>query len=203
MPRTIRHRLDKPRRYTGQRAGQALIAWLNSPHSEKSWLYDERWKHKILEELLQDASEVFRYLLKYRTHHEFYVASKAGKSAKRFREHYERLNKRLLSFTHAPLIELNEFYEGNPITWNVAEDSPVAPLGSQIGWFIELIKQGVILKIRRCQQCGKWYFARFSHQEFCNGLCRAKHHAGTEAFKERRRKYMRDYYRLKKSGKVK
>jgi hypothetical protein len=203
MPIGRRRRLEPSRHYAGQRAGHALVAWLNGRQSELSWLNPQQWKQKVMEELLEDATVVFGYLPKYPTHHEFYVATKTKKSPKRFWECYERVNKTLLSFTQAPYIELHEFYEGNPITWTVAEDSPLALLGRQIGWFIELIKQGAILKVRKCQQCTKWYFARFSHQEFCNDSCRGKHHSGTEAFKERRRKYMREYYRLKNSGKVK
>lgn len=195
MPSIRRRRLDKPRRYRGQRAGLALVAWLND-HSRQSWLKEKRWKQKILEEMLEDATEIFRHFPKY-------PKATNTESEKRYWEHLEKLNERLLSHTHALKVDPNEFYEGNTIRWTMTEDSPLAALSSEVGWFIELIEQGVILRIRKCQQCSKWYFARFSHQEFCSGVCRAKRHAGTEAFKERRRKYMRDYYRLKQSGKVK
>jgi hypothetical protein len=196
--------LESPRRYTGQKTGNALVAWLNGGQKEMlSWSNDRQWKQRMLEELLQDATVVFGRLYKYSTHHDFYVASKGKKSSVRFWDCYERLNKMLLSFTQAPWINLNEFYEKNPIVWSVKDDSPAALVAPQIGWFIELIKQGVILRIRRCQECSKWYFARFNHQQFCGDLCRGKHHAHTETFRENRRKYMREYYQLKKSGKVK
>ncbi len=73
----------------------------------------------------------------------------------------------------------------------------------QLRFVLQLIEQGAILKIRRCQQCSAWFFARFSHQDYCTTSCRIKHLTGTEKFKEKRRKYMRYYNILQKSGKVK
>ncbi len=73
----------------------------------------------------------------------------------------------------------------------------------QFRWVLQLIEQGATLKIRKCKQCSSWFFARFPPQEFCKTSCRVKHFTGTEEFKKKRRDYMRDYYSLQKSGKVK
>jgi hypothetical protein len=203
MPSVTSHGLDSSRRYGGQRAGRALIEWLNSRHARPSWLTRRRsYDQKYVEELLEDAKVVIGQLDKYGNLHKFRGASVAKEFSK-FWDCRERLNRRLSTFTNAPWIDPHEFYEGNLISWTVTEDSPVAIVSAQINWVLDLINQRAVHKIRRCQQCRKWYFGRFSHQEFCSNLCRDKHHAGTEAFRERRRKYMRDYYRLKKSGKVK
>jgi hypothetical protein len=56
--------------------------------------------------------------------------------------------------------------------------------------------------LRRCL-CTKWFFARRKTQRSCSAKCRHKLYEQTEGFRVRRRKYMRRYYRLKRSGKVK
>jgi hypothetical protein len=73
----------------------------------------------------------------------------------------------------------------------------------QVRCVVQLIGQGTILRIRRCKQCTSWFFAHFSHQEFCKTSCRIKHFAGTEEFKEKRRKYMRKYHKLQTKKNVK
>jgi hypothetical protein len=67
---------------------------------------------------------------------------------------------------------------------------------------IELAKQNLLDRIDQCV-CGNWYFARFLHQRCCSAACRRKIYEKTSEFREKRRKYMRKYYRLKNSGKVK
>jgi predicted nucleotidyltransferase len=67
---------------------------------------------------------------------------------------------------------------------------------------IELEKLHLLDRLGKCI-CGKCFFASFRHQRFCTAACRHKNYERTEGFKNRRREYMRNYYRLKKSGKVK
>lgn len=67
---------------------------------------------------------------------------------------------------------------------------------------IELAKLHLLERVSRCE-CGRWFFVKFAHQYFCTARCRKKHHESSEAFKATRREYMRRYYRLKVSGKVK
>jgi len=67
---------------------------------------------------------------------------------------------------------------------------------------IELARRGLLQRILACE-CGRWFFAKFKHQRFCSIRCRKRHHERSEDFKAARRLYMRRYYRLKVSGKVK
>jgi hypothetical protein len=67
---------------------------------------------------------------------------------------------------------------------------------------VELARLKLLDRIRRCT-CGAWLYARFSHQHFCSPRCRHRHYESSQEFKVQRRDYMRRYYRLKKSGKVK
>jgi hypothetical protein len=157
-----------------------------------------------VEQLLADARVVFGCLADFSSFRQFRVAERSEKLPGEFAESYERLNETLAKLTYAPKIDPHDFFDGSPVSRTlVTEEFPVDLLSLQINWILDLIHENAILKIRRCQQCSKWYFARFSHQDFCSKKCQGKHNAGTEAFKEKRRKYMRGYYHLKKSGKVK
>ena len=78
------------------------------------------------------------------------------------------------------------------------------PIGESLAahGVMELARQRLFDRIRCCI-CGRWFFARFMHQRSCSGKCRHKNYEQSEEFKENRRKYMRNYYKLKTSGKVK
>jgi hypothetical protein len=110
------------------------------------------------------------------------------------------LQKRLAEYPTAPF-----FYPTYGREW-VIEDAVVGdrPAGESVAAhsIILLAQQGLLDRIDLCD-CGKWYFARFRHQRCCSALCRRKFYEKTDEFREKRRKYMRKYYRLKNSGKVK
>ena len=140
----------------------------------------------------------------YPTLHRLNVARRNKKLPSEFWDSHQKLNETLASFAYAPQIDLGELPDGERVSWTlITEDNRIVIPPVQIRWFVQLIEQGAILKIRRCKQCTSWFFAHFSHQEFCKTPCRIAHFAASEKFKEKRRKYMRDYYRLRRSGKVK
>lgn len=58
-----------------------------------------------------------------------------------------------------------------------------------------LAEQGHLLRLRRCNQCQRWLFARFSTQSVCSKNCRQKKYRASPTVKRRRRDYMRDYMR--------
>jgi hypothetical protein len=57
---------------------------------------------------------------------------------------------------------------------------------------VELAREGLFEDLRSCIQCGRWFFANFSHQKFDSNSCRQKHHRSDSEFKETRRIYMRN-----------
>ena len=68
---------------------------------------------------------------------------------------------------------------------------------------VELSKLGAITRVRSCSHCGKWLFARFRHQKFCNTSCQQAHYWKSEVGKAQRREYMRRYRRVKTLPNVK
>jgi hypothetical protein len=61
---------------------------------------------------------------------------------------------------------------------------------------LKLTQLGDLTRLRRCTHCQKWLFARFRHQDFCSKQCQQKNYTQTDEWKEHRRRYMRERYRL-------
>jgi hypothetical protein len=61
---------------------------------------------------------------------------------------------------------------------------------------LKLTQVGDLTRLRRCTHCQKWLFAKFRHQGFCSTQCQQKNYTQTPEWKEHRRRYMRDRYRL-------
>lgn len=66
---------------------------------------------------------------------------------------------------------------------------------------LKLTQVGDLTRLRRCNQCRKWLFARFRHQTFCSTKCQQKNYTQSDAWKAHRRAYMRRYYQKNFSGK--
>jgi|SRR5215467_1092913 len=71
-----------------------------------------------------------------------------------------------------------------------------------VGALIKLAEMGAINRVKKCQQCENWFYARFAHQGFCTDKCRIKNNATSEHWKEYKRNKAREYYHLHKTGKV-
>src|SRR6266849_5570594 len=187
MPNKQSQWLEPKKQFGKHKPGEALAKWLNQPDLNP----------KRVEELLMNAQIVYRWIAEYPSLHRLNVARRNKKLPSEFWDSYQKLNETLASFAYAPQIDLHELPDGERVSWTlITEDNRIVIPTAQIRWLVQLIEQGAILKIRRCKQCTSWFFAHFSHQEFCKTSCRIKHFAGSEKFKEKRRKYMRDYYKL-------
>lgn len=64
--------------------------------------------------------------------------------------------------------------------------------------FFDAKAAGLLKKLRVCQKCGKWLYARFPHQRFCSTTCKDNFHAFNEADKKRRREWARANYQTRK-----
>jgi hypothetical protein len=58
---------------------------------------------------------------------------------------------------------------------------------------VHLADAGLLDRLQTCA-CGKWYFARFSHQRFCSPECRVTFWESSEERKEQKRKRARQNY---------
>jgi hypothetical protein len=194
MKKTTSRLSEKQRYFEVPRPAQALVNFLNNP---------EFGDHSI-EEFVADAHVVFQYLEKYKSFDEWVAGRKKEKPPEEFYEVRARLNEKLAQYAFVPRIDTDEFYDGNPIFWMAnANDYDKPHLVMPLQCFLQVIDQGAILKIRRCKECPKWYFARMAEQRFCSDKCRRKHFSHSEDFKEYRRKKAREYYKLHRYKNIK
>jgi hypothetical protein len=61
---------------------------------------------------------------------------------------------------------------------------------------------GELDRLKKCN-CGRWLYARFSHQRFCSAKCREKAFRSDPAEKEKRRRWARENYWLHRNKNVK
>lgn len=69
---------------------------------------------------------------------------------------------------------------------------------SCVWWIAELVRQRNVLRLRRCAECQRWFWAVRDHQRHCGENCRKKHATHSPVFKEKRRLYMVKYRRDEK-----
>ncbi len=67
---------------------------------------------------------------------------------------------------------------------------------------LSLACQGYLQRVRRCLQCGRWFFARFSTKKFCRTECQQSYFRSSQEWKAHRREYMRKNRALHRSGYV-
>jgi hypothetical protein len=129
----------------------------------------------------------------------------------------QRLARLISSVSDSPL-ELNDlllrywvsprlmFFEEGPriVYFSTAKTRGKVHLG-EIGAVMSVMNLGSrdeLDRVRKCH-CGKYFFARRLDQLYCSTKCRVRYHQSSAEFKTKRRRYQRNWYHLKKSGKVK
>jgi hypothetical protein len=65
-------------------------------------------------------------------------------------------------------------------------------------WLIARIKDDTIRHFKRCQNCGRWFFAVLKRQKFCVETCRKQEFSQSEKHKDNRRRYMVEYRKREK-----
>jgi hypothetical protein len=76
--------------------------------------------------------------------------------------------------------------------WNTSR-KPAADAVLQI---VLLGREGLLWRVRQCPGCQRWFFARFSHQNYCGMRCQQGHYKRSPEWREHRRKYMQKYRQL-------
>jgi hypothetical protein len=66
---------------------------------------------------------------------------------------------------------------------------------------LQLAQNGAIHRVRECADCGKWFFARFSHARFCSVACQQRNYRRSPEWRDHRNEYMRAYYKQNLSRK--
>ena len=87
------------------------------------------------------------------------------------------------------------------LDWITSDGKPLLDLEFSLD-AMEIFKAGRISSLKQCDQCGKWFLARFPHQRFCSVECKDQFHTTNEADKKRRREWARANYQTRKELEV-
>jgi hypothetical protein len=185
-----------PRVYSGETVGKRVAGWLNKDTDElskKIWALDgdERYRRseqKKVEEILRLYWEIQRIFLE-------------GKAKRKGGHPFLALRHKLRRYSYYPV--LNPLRRGNKLEWSPTKKktSEMYDDSDAIFDLMELARQDLLDRLKECR-CGRWIWARFSHQKFCSAKCREQEFRSSDEWKEHRRKKAREYYRLHKSGNV-
>ena len=81
----------------------------------------------------------------------------------------------------------------------MVEAKPPAVLPSEeraAMYMVRLSELGLLGRVRPCKWCTSWFFAKFSHQNYCKQACQQKAYAVSPEWRKHRRVYMQGYRRL-------
>lgn len=195
---TLQH-VGKGRTYQGDKEGRVIARWLNGYDEglgRRGEANTEKSRQRILG-LLENLRAVLKMMSEVKVDFDW----RSNPPPKNYYALTNKLIARLAEYPSRPVFA--PAITGN--RWSIFQVAgghrPSGELRAAYG-IIKLAEQNLLDRINQCA-CGKWYFARFVHQRSCSASCRRSLHEKTDAYREKRRNYMRDYYRLKNSGKVK
>jgi hypothetical protein len=129
----------------------------------------------------------------------------------KFQKIYRRVNRRFRSYTFFPMVwpfGPSFAKQWAPISGPDGKFKgswpPVGPgcTDNQVIQELTWLMPRDINRIRECE-CGRWLFARFSHQRFCSARCRERAFKSSPEWKEYRRTKAREYYWLHKTKNTK
>jgi hypothetical protein len=201
MPNVIRRAL-KSRQFRGEPFAARVTAWLNSEGQKYGGKNSRASRRRILDliDCIRETLATIETEPLYKAEPRWDLIKRpfTRKLAKLINEVNERIAEYPLLPTFSVSFERKDEWDfDDAICGEVPAGESLAARG-----VMELARHRLLDRIRCCI-CGRWFFARFMHQRSCSGKCRHKNYEQSEEFKENRRTYMRNYYRLKTSGKVK
>lgn len=111
----------------------------------------------------------------------------------------ERINGDLCRYRWSPELKRNHRFPGLAVSYDYGEAFDDFLENMCVWWITELLRQQNIFRVRRCAECGRWFWAVRDHQKHCDENCRKKHATHSPVFKEKRRLYMVKYRRDEKT----
>jgi len=174
----------KQRGYTGKAEGRVLIEWLNGMADRP-----EGRRLACLVENIQRLMVIEGQL--WKCFPELRCAEEIRRPSPNEREEIERLlrdiQRELKRCKTYPTICHPSF-------------GPIIEWGGRRGWYrstvlriAKVANEGLLNRVRRCQECSKWLFARLSGQRFCNHACRQRRYQSDPLVRDHRRRYMAAY----------
>jgi hypothetical protein len=100
-----------------------------------------------------------------------------------------RLNDNLEKYAYRA--EISQWHK-NDLTIEWKHTSPEA---SRIYLILRLAECGLLVRVRQCERCGDWFYAKRDRARFCKKQCAKLHWQTSETGKAKRQKYLREYMR--------
>jgi hypothetical protein len=94
--------------------------------------------------------------------------------------------------------EVIEWHNGNVTT----EMKSASPGSARIYKVMRLAECGLLVRVRQCERCGDWFYAKRDRARFCKKMCARLHWQTSETGKAKRKKYLREYMRDYRQGKL-
>ena len=196
-------RRTQPRTYSGEEECQLLVDWLNQNGKTPAGLRIQAlltFAHLLSQAgpdamgdgETRDLKEAVSYL------HRAWVSIPYGPGVERA-EALRRVAKRV----EVPKIRgrLSVKFQGAGATRRLALVLASDTVEGEAVLTVLRLSQGrVVDRVKKCPCCGKWFFSRFLHQQFCEFKCQQKSYRAGEEWKGRRREWARQNYALKKRG---
>lgn len=195
----------KGRQFLGEFAGGMLVAWLNKREGKRDYdvvvrflqeLQNISTRLKIADEIeiQDDEGNVLRGV--WRVPGKLFSPTSSGIKGYNLTKEYAKqlrfINSVIRSFARPEPLEFNGMI-GDAVLWDKMFAENRGSL--QINRIIKLSRIGLHLRVRKCKNCARWFFARFRHQAYCQEKCQREHFRSSEEWKEKRRVYMRRYMR--------
>jgi len=212
MPFLTARQLDYTSYREAKEMGQQFAAWLNLTGGTRLVLklIDLEWRIRKLNEehtgritqLSEDEVE------------EDEIAENMVERLEEMSDEFNRLISRCQIYPH--LMDTDFYGAGWTFRWDLVRaprkqlhdtnkrfdpSLPIDDLDALLA-IVRLAQWNMLSRLRHCH-CKRWYFERIPNQQFCSAKCRQLMFSKSEKFRAHRREYMRRYYRLKTSGKVK
>jgi hypothetical protein len=179
----------------------ALIGWLNGeliPHGSLLGKSTKASRERVLAlvKAINHADELLRGPTDYERDYRDNPPKPVARAVKEIRD-------KLSLYPHTPYVAILWRYGKHELGFTRFLGGE-APKGERVAvsQLLNLAETKRLPLLRQCA-CHRWFFAKRADQKACTPNCRHRAYEQTEAFKAKRREYMREYYALKNSGKVK
>jgi hypothetical protein len=184
------------RQFSGEETSQPLLELLNASDGVSG---DGTTASRRRMEGLFEIVAAMLFLTKEKSSH-----SLSRRSDRKYESLIRSLNRKLKRYqeTRYPLFVLSN----NKDRWfDYVIRTPDMPASEHraVSAFVEIGELGLLERVRRCNHCKKWLFARFPHQSCCSAYCRERFFRSSERWKANRRKKAKEYYWLHKNKNVK
>jgi len=168
--------------FAGQQDGTSLVEWLNDQEprritAEKDEHCAEARMRKRIAQLVEDLNKSA----------ETYIREGKPDAAltEKIDDQLSRYSLKVRTFHVQDEGKYKTFAEPKWIFgWYSSAGARAAEMIFRI---VRLGERGLLARVRTCNRCTRWFYAKFNHQRFCSKKCQLRHYQTSEEWKRRRR----------------